>query len=82
MTLAIERNTTRIATAQDTEQSFYSRLIDSIKSAKARRARYRRTYEELCSLTNRELSDIGIGRGDIRRVARQHLIKENEHEYA
>tara|TARA_Y100000385_G_scaffold193065_1_gene199684 strand:- start:988 stop:1245 length:258 start_codon:yes stop_codon:yes gene_type:complete len=35
-----------------------------------RRASYRRTYNELSKLTEFELNDIGICRGDIRNVAR------------
>ncbi len=31
---------------------------------------YRRTYDELSRLSNRELSDLGIGRGDIDFIAR------------
>ena len=31
---------------------------------------YRRTINELEKLSTRELSDLGIGRGDIRRIAR------------
>ena len=33
--------------------------------------RYNRTVSELNALTNRELSDLGIARSDIQRVARQ-----------
>lgn len=33
--------------------------------------RYNRTVAELESLSNRELADLGISRGDIRRVARE-----------
>jgi len=33
------------------------------------RQSYRNTYNELARLTDRELNDIGIGRGDIKRVA-------------
>ena len=33
--------------------------------------RYRTTVRELQNLTARELSDLGISRGDIHRVARQ-----------
>lgn len=33
---------------------------------------YRRTYDELSRLSNRELSDLGIGRGDIDFIARSH----------
>lgn len=32
---------------------------------------YRRTVRELDSLSDRDLNDLGIGRADIRRVARQ-----------
>lgn len=32
--------------------------------------RYRRTLHELQGLNDRELADLGIGRGDLRRVAR------------
>ena len=31
---------------------------------------YRRTVNELSLLSNRELADLGIARGDIRRIAR------------
>ena len=33
--------------------------------------RYRRAVNELSGLSNRELDDLGIARGDIRRVARE-----------
>ena len=36
-----------------------------------RRAIYRRTVSELSGLTNRELTDLGIGRGEIQSIARQ-----------
>lgn len=35
--------------------------------------RVRRTQNELSSLTNRELADLGITRGDIPRVARRSV---------
>ncbi|WP_306027536.1 MULTISPECIES: DUF1127 domain-containing protein [unclassified Stappia] len=34
--------------------------------------KYRQTYDELSRLSNRELSDLGIGRGDIDFIARSH----------
>ena len=34
---------------------------------------YRRTYDELSSLSNRELDDLGIARVDIARFARQAI---------
>ncbi|MDO9415364.1 DUF1127 domain-containing protein [Pararhizobium sp.] len=33
--------------------------------------KYRQTCNELGRMSDRELSDLGIGRGDIRQVARQ-----------
>jgi uncharacterized protein YjiS (DUF1127 family) len=33
--------------------------------------RYNRTVTELSALSNRELADLGIARGDINRVARE-----------
>ncbi|PZO76793.1 MAG: DUF1127 domain-containing protein [Mesorhizobium amorphae] len=35
--------------------------------------RYRDTVSELSRLSNRELSDLGIARGDIRHVARKSI---------
>jgi len=35
--------------------------------------RYRETVNELSRLTNRELSDLGISRGDIQTVARRAI---------
>lgn len=37
----------------------------------ARWRTYRNTVAELNSLSQRELDDLGIGRGDIKRIARQ-----------
>jgi uncharacterized protein YjiS (DUF1127 family) len=37
----------------------------------AERRRYRRTLNELLALSDRELDDIGIGRGEIEAVARR-----------
>jgi len=44
--------------------------------ARARRVSYRRTLSELRSLSDRELADIGIARRNIRRVAREELLKD------
>ncbi|MBC00298.1 MAG: DUF1127 domain-containing protein [Rhodobacteraceae bacterium] len=35
--------------------------------------KYRRTYDELSRLSNRELNDLGIGRGDIDFIARSNM---------
>ncbi|PSC05476.1 hypothetical protein SLNSH_07750 [Alsobacter soli] len=38
-------------------------------------ARYRTTVRELSQLTDRDLSDLGIARGDIRFIAKKHAVK-------
>jgi len=44
---------------------FIKRVSDNISHARE----VRKTYNELNSLTNRELNDIGISRGEIRSIA-------------
>lgn len=51
--------------------SRFSALAAEIKLAFARRAVYRRTYNELAALSDRELADLGIPRSSIRRVSRE-----------
>lgn len=51
-------------------------LRTAMAGARARRAAYRRTFAELAGLSDRELSDIGIARGDIRRIAREEYSKD------
>ena len=45
------------------------------KAAGVRMTQYRRTVAELSSLTNHELADIGISRGQIEDIAREHAYK-------
>ena len=53
---------------QDAIEGF-SDLRRSMKLRRERRASYNRTYKELNQLTNFELNDIGICRGDIHSIA-------------
>ena len=50
-----------------TIRSFLTKLINDYQEAKA----IRQTENELRKLTNKELNDIGIARGDIYSIARQ-----------
>lgn len=45
--------------------------VQAIRAHGEERARYVRTRDELNALTERELNDIGLGRGDIEHVARR-----------
>ncbi|WBU65731.1 DUF1127 domain-containing protein [Paracoccus aerodenitrificans] len=44
-------------------------LIVRVQEARARRAIYRQTVNELSALSNRELNDLGISRSMITRIA-------------
>ena len=54
---------------QDAIEGF-SDLRKSMKLRAERKASYKQTYKELSKLTDYELNDIGICRGDIRNIAR------------
>ncbi|GGH40760.1 protein of unknown function [Cribrihabitans marinus] len=47
--------------------------LDAYKAARTQRAEYRRTVDELSNLSDRELTDLGLGRYDIPEVARRHV---------
>ena len=46
-------------------------LFASVKAAYARDASYRRTVRELSALSNRDLADLGISRGEIKYLAHE-----------
>ena len=48
-----------------------SGLVGALRTAWQRRRIYRRTYAELSALSTRELSDLGISRGMISRLAQE-----------
>lgn len=45
--------------------------MNSIRKRYSQWSKYRRTLRELRSLDDRELNDLGLGRGDIETVARR-----------
>ncbi|MBO0346286.1 DUF1127 domain-containing protein [Roseibium limicola] len=49
-------------------------MIGNVARKYSNWVQYRRTVDELSRLSQRELSDLGINRGDIRSVARQALV--------
>lgn len=46
-------------------------MLTNFREHRTRRKVYLRTFRELAALTDRELSDLGLGRSEIRRVAYQ-----------
>jgi len=49
-------------------------FIEGYKAASVRRKLYRKTVSELSALSNHDLSDIGISRGQIEDIARKHAF--------
>ena len=58
-----------------TLKSFLQKLINNYQMAKA----IRQTENELRKLTDAELNDIGIARGDIYSIARQDMDMKQSH---
>lgn len=52
-----------------TTENGFSNLVASIREGLARRKVYRQTLTELRSLSNRELSDLGMHRSMLTRIA-------------
>jgi len=60
---------TDIRTGGSSFSSRFAALRSDVKHRYGQYQTYRTTLAELNSLTKRELNDIGIGTGDIRRIA-------------
>ncbi|MBB3711898.1 MAG: DUF1127 domain-containing protein [Limimaricola soesokkakensis] len=56
-------------TTNNSEAWGLTAITARIKTAFARNRAYRQTQRELGMLTDRDLADLGIGRGDIQRIA-------------
>jgi uncharacterized protein YjiS (DUF1127 family) len=46
-------------------------FFDALTLKMRQRKMYRQTYNELCSMTSRDLTDLGMCRGDIRRISKE-----------
>jgi uncharacterized protein YjiS (DUF1127 family) len=46
-------------------------MFEVLKTRYSTWKRYSRTVNELSALSNRELADLGLARGDIQRIARE-----------
>jgi uncharacterized protein YjiS (DUF1127 family) len=53
-------------------QEFSMITVDTLRKRLRNWSRYRNTVRELSQLTDRDLADLGIARGDIRFVAKKH----------
>lgn len=57
-----------LATAQPRRIAAF---FDAIALKLRQRKVYRQSFNELCTLTDRDLADLGLSRGDFRRLARE-----------
>lgn len=70
MAYALSNNTTGFSLSGKLNQ-----LTEAWKTASAKRAIFNKTYNELQSLSDRDLADIGLARSEIAGVARQEAAK-------
>ncbi len=80
MSMAISRTNIRLAAILNNLRSRYVSLRAAIAEEMARRARYRRSVIELTALSGRDLSDIGISRADIPRIAFEESQRDRANE--
>ena len=59
------------AVSAGAQPSRIAALMTAVSLKMRQRKVYRQTFNELSTLSNRELHDIALSRGDIRRVARE-----------
>lgn len=75
MPMLLSRTNITLATALDSIRQQSSHVFDAVRTARMRRAQYSKTYSELARLSDRELSDLGFARANIRKIAKQELLK-------
>ncbi len=51
----------------------FQNVFEDVKEKQTLYAEYRRTFKELDDLSDRELSDIGVDRANIRAIAHEHV---------
>ncbi|WP_417270538.1 DUF1127 domain-containing protein [Celeribacter sp.] len=49
----------------------FARAVEGIRHWRAQRVEFDKVYNELAQMTDRDLADIGISRGQIRDIAKQ-----------
>ncbi|UWQ90086.1 DUF1127 domain-containing protein [Aliisedimentitalea scapharcae] len=69
--------TSEISTRRGTLTSNPLAFVDTLVARFSRYAMFRRTMNELSALSDRELSDLGLSRSQLRRVAHQAAYENN-----
>jgi uncharacterized protein YjiS (DUF1127 family) len=58
-------------TTASAQPSRIAAFFDAIALKMRQRKAYRTTYNELCTMTSRDLADLGMSRADFRRLSRE-----------
>ena len=67
--MAITRSNSGLDVVFDAGRTFFHQKLDHFRKAQAKRRVYRATCHELSVLSDRDLRDLGIPRGNIQRLA-------------
>ena len=67
--MAITRSKSWLDVVFETGRTFFHQKLDNMRKAQAKRRVFRATYYELSVLSDRDLSDMGIPRSNIKRLA-------------
>ncbi|WP_417242674.1 DUF1127 domain-containing protein [Celeribacter sp.] len=62
---------TQILFSHDPLAVRFERAVEGLRHWRAQRAEFEKIYNELAQMTDRDLTDIGISRGQIRDIAQQ-----------
>lgn len=78
MHLKTPRHSNEDAMSTQTQEmtTTHTPITTRIRMAAQRWVSYRKTLQELSQLDDRDLRDIGIGRGDIPHIARDHALSQ------
>lgn len=67
--MAITRSNSALDVVFEAGRTFFHQKIDTMRRAQANRRVYRATYCELSVLSDRDLTDLGIRRSSIKKLA-------------
>lgn len=67
--MAITQSDSGLDVVFEASRTFFQQKMDQVRRAQAKRKVYRKTYHELSVLSDRDLSDLGIPRSSIKKLA-------------
>ncbi|WP_298936811.1 DUF1127 domain-containing protein [uncultured Ruegeria sp.] len=67
--MATTRSNSGLDVVFEAGRTFFNQKLDTMRKAQAKRRVYRATYYELSVLSDRDLTDLGIPRSNIKKLA-------------